>query len=92
MKHAQHYDGPSPIFLAMMAILLFWLFGFKLLFFLPLLFLFGAFRWGTCGAHHWNDDDNYEWSDWSGDKPKRKGKPERDETIVIDDMDDVTYL
>lgn len=88
MKHAQHNHGPSPIFLVMMAVLLFWLFGFKLLFFLPLLFIFGGLRWGFCGAHH----GHHYGYDGSGRKPKRKSKPKRDEYIVIDDENDVTYL
>ena len=83
MRHSHYHHGPSPFFIIAMGMLLFWVFGFKLFFFLPLLFIFGAMgRWGYCGM-----SEHY---DWEGEKPKRKRK--NDEYVVIDDENDITYL
>jgi len=82
MHHKHAYHGPSPFFMFAFGLLLFWLFGFKIFFFLPLLFIFGAVGgWGACGTHHWSDE-----------KPKRKGKPKRDDYVYIDDENDITYV
>jgi|GEM_PF-1862370 len=87
MHHKHVHRSPNPFFIFAFGLLLFWLFGFKLFFFLPLLFIFGAFGgWGACWANHHDD-----W-DWNDEKPKRKGKPKRDSYTVIDDKDDVTYV
>ena len=83
MKHAYYRRGPSPFAIIVFGILLFWLFGFKLFFFLPLLFIFGACgMWGSCGVHHYE----HEWAD---EKPKRKPTPDYN---IDDNPDDVTYV
>lgn len=85
MRHVHYRRGPSPIALFVFSILLFWLFGFKFFFFLPLLFLFGGFsRWSQCGLSH------HEY-DWTTEKPKRKSKPKQYHDID-DDSDDITYV
>lgn len=83
MHHRHARRGPSPFFLFAFGLLLFWVFGFKVFFFLPLLFIFGGFGMWGCWSHH-------EEYDWTGEKPKRKEKPKRD--TYIDDDDDVTYV
>lgn len=79
--HAHH---PSPFFVVAVGILLFWLFGFKLFFFLPLFFIFGGMSRGCWGMGHHHDE-------WSDEKPKRKGKPKRDD-YYVEDEDDIRYV
>lgn len=85
MRHEHYHHGLSPFMIFAIGVLLFWMIGFKVFFFLPLFFLFGAFgmRRG-CGMRY---DDGH---DWASEKPKRKRK--NDDYYVIDDGDDVTYL
>ncbi len=85
MRHAQYHRSPSPLALFAFAMLVFWLFGFKLFFFIPLLFIFGGFRMmGMCDMSHYDRD-------WTSEKPKRKSKPKYDYDMD-DDRDDITYV
>lgn len=85
MRHTHHYRSPSPIALFAFSILMFWVFGFKLFFFLPLMFIFGGFRMrGQCDMSHHEHD-------WTSEKPKRKSKPKQHH-VMDDDSDDITYV
>jgi len=83
MRHAHYHRSPSPLALFAFAMLVFWLFGFKLFFFIPLLFIFGGFRMmGMCDMNHHDHD-------WTSEKPKRKSKPKYDDYA---DDDNITYV
>lgn len=82
-RHMHQRHKASPFAMLMFGLLVFWLFGFKLFFLIPLFFIFGGFgMWGMCSVDH---DNN-----WSDEKPKRKSKPKRE--VYIDDEADTTYL
>ena len=85
MRDTHYRRSPSPLTIFAFMILVFWLFGFKLFFFLPFLFIFGASQlFGQCGMNH-------DEQDWTSEKPKRKAKPKYEDDWD-DDADDIRYV
>lgn len=84
-KSYGHHKQFSPFPVLFFGLILFLLFGFKVFFIVPIIFIFmGVMMWG-CGMRYME-----EW-DWDGmEKPKRKRKPKFDDDYADDE--DVTYL
>ena len=73
--HRMHHrhSGPS-LGMIFLGLALFWLFGWKLFFLVPLFMMMGFWGWSRPAYVHADDS-------WNGEKPKRK----RDEFYVEDD-------
>lgn len=65
----------KPFLFLVVGVLVFWLVGFKILFFVPLFFIFSVFGMGNCRVHRDDMWDNYG--------AKRKRKPKRDDVTYV---------